>query len=180
MTELEQQLQFAAKAYESSDYDTVLEVLRPLSEQGHAKAQTNLGFMYDQGHGVVQDYAEALSWYRLAADQGHAKAQTNLGSMYYQGHGVVQDNAEAVHWYRLAAKQGDAKAQFNLGVMYANGYGVVQDYGTAYMWLSISASTRPESAESRDIIAKELSSIDLENAQARSQSCVLSNYQECD
>ena len=40
-----------------------------------------LGGMYDNGHGVPQDYAQALTWYRKAADQGYAAAQFNLGSM---------------------------------------------------------------------------------------------------
>ena len=42
----------------------------------------NLGFMYDNGRGVTQDYAEALKWYRLAAELGLADAQTWLGLMY--------------------------------------------------------------------------------------------------
>jgi uncharacterized protein len=28
--------------------------------------------MYDNGDGVIQDYAEAVKWYRLAAEQGNA------------------------------------------------------------------------------------------------------------
>ena len=50
-------------------------------------AQFNLGFMYDEGQGVPQDYAEALKWYRLAAAQGFAKAQFLLGVMYAKGRG---------------------------------------------------------------------------------------------
>jgi len=34
--------------------------------------------MYDNGYGVLQDYAEARKWYRLAADQGVAEAQYTL------------------------------------------------------------------------------------------------------
>ena len=34
--------------------------------------------MYDNGHGVPQDYAEARKWYRLAADQGGISAQYDL------------------------------------------------------------------------------------------------------
>jgi len=87
---------------------------RPLAEQGDASAQTNLGVMYHQGHGVPQDYAEAMKWFRLAAEQGHPSAQTNLGVMYHQGQGVPQDYAEAMKWYRLAADQGHTNAQTNL------------------------------------------------------------------
>ncbi len=49
------------------------------ADQGDADAQLNLGFMYDHGEGVPQNYAEAVRWYRMAADQGNAIAQHNLG-----------------------------------------------------------------------------------------------------
>ena len=41
--------------------------------------------MYDEGLGVVQDYAEAVRWYKMAAVQGDARAQNNLGLMYNMG-----------------------------------------------------------------------------------------------
>ncbi len=40
-----------------------------LAEQGHARAQSNLGFMYQEGGGVQQGYIRAVKWYRLAAGQ---------------------------------------------------------------------------------------------------------------
>jgi uncharacterized protein len=52
--------------------------------------------MYDDGHGVAQDYAQAVVWYRKAADQGAALAQFELGLMYRQGHGAPQDRVSAV------------------------------------------------------------------------------------
>ena len=51
------------------DYATALRELRPLAEQGDARAQYGLGIMYDKGRGVTQDHAEALKWIRLAAEQ---------------------------------------------------------------------------------------------------------------
>jgi hypothetical protein len=104
------------------------------AKQGHAKAQTNLGLMYDKGKGFAQDYKEAVKWYRLAAEQGNAQARTNLGVMYVKGQGVPKDNKEAVKWTRLAAEQGDAQAQTNLGVMLNNGQGVIQDSKEAVKW----------------------------------------------
>ena len=61
------------------------------AEQGNADAQFNLGFMYEYGKGVPQDYQQAAKWYKLAANQGHAYGQYNLGLMYVQGDGVPQD-----------------------------------------------------------------------------------------
>jgi hypothetical protein len=46
--------------------------------QGLANAQTNLGWMFENGKGVAQDRAEAIRLYRLAAAQGHAYATAAL------------------------------------------------------------------------------------------------------
>ena len=54
---------------------------RQAADQGHASAQTNLGWMYEQGRGVRLDRLEAARWYRLAADQGHADAQRRLDGL---------------------------------------------------------------------------------------------------
>jgi len=136
----------AGAAWADSDFD--LETARPVTpedvrepaEQGDAFFQFMLGFMYGNGQGVQQDYAEAVKWYRLAAEQGDADAQYNLGLMYRKGQGVPQDDAEAVKWYRLAAAQGYADAQFNLGAMYFDGRGVPQDDAEAVKWYRLAAA----------------------------------------
>jgi TPR repeat protein len=89
-------------AYQKGDYDAALQVWRPLAEQGDAMAQLNLGFMYDQGYGVPQDFQQAIKWYRRAAEQGNDRAQYNLGLMYDNGDGVPQDYVQAHMWYDLA------------------------------------------------------------------------------
>ena len=65
---------------------------RKAAEQGDAEAQDNLAFMYKNGQGVTQDYAQAVKWYRKAAEQGYAGAQINLGVMYDNGQGVNRRN----------------------------------------------------------------------------------------
>ncbi len=92
-------------AHKRGDYATALREWRPLAKQGNAKAQHNLGVIYDKGRGVPQDDAEAVKWYRKAAEQGVADAQYNLGVMYDNGRGVPQDYAQAHMWYNLAASK---------------------------------------------------------------------------
>ncbi len=121
--------------------------LGQLAEAGDAEAQTELGDRYEDGRGVVQDYAVALSWFRRAADQGHAPGQAALGFMYGTGRGVGRDYAEAVRWYRRAAEQGHAGGQNNLGVMHRDGRGVVQDYGEAVRWFRRAADQGYASAQ---------------------------------
>jgi hypothetical protein len=89
-------------AYNQGNYDSALRVWRPLAEQGNPGAQLNLGFMYDNGYGVPQDYKEAIKWYRRAAEQGNDRAQYNLGLMYDNGDGVPQDYVQAHMWYDIA------------------------------------------------------------------------------
>jgi len=93
-------------AFQRGDYATALREWTPLAEQGHAKAQHNLGLMYRQGMGVEKDFTAAAEWYRRAAEQGIAIAQHNLGVLYYEGDGVEQDYTAAAEWYRRAAEQG--------------------------------------------------------------------------
>src|SRR5262245_20471904 len=75
----------ATAAYSKGDYATALRLLRPLADQGLAKAQIILGIMYANGQGAPKSDTEAMKWYRLAADQGDAGAQTALGVIYVNG-----------------------------------------------------------------------------------------------
>jgi TPR repeat protein len=94
-------------AAEAGDFTTALKEWRPLAEAGDTFALYNLGVMYENGHGVIQDYKESGKLYRLAAEQGYAPAQGNLGIMYYYGHGVIQDNTIAHMWFSVGAANGD-------------------------------------------------------------------------
>ena len=94
------------RAAQSGDFATALREFKVLAEQGNATAQYNLGIMYRNGRGVVQDYKEAVKWYRKSAEQGDAKAQSNLGFMYANGRGVIQDNVYAHMWFNIAASNG--------------------------------------------------------------------------
>ena len=66
-------------AYERGDYAAALAQWQPLAEQGIARAQNNLGVIYENGQGVPRNVVEAMKWYRRAAEQGYAGAQNNLG-----------------------------------------------------------------------------------------------------
>jgi TPR repeat protein len=134
-------------AYESGDYATALRKWTPLAEQGYAAAQSNLGYMFENGKGVPKDNKTAVKWYRLAAE-GYADAQFNLGVMYYNGKGVPKDDRTAVKWYTLAAEQGIASAQYNLGLMCDNGEGVPQDDETAVKWYTLAAKQGDADAQS--------------------------------
>jgi TPR repeat protein len=109
------------------------------ARQGKADAQNNLGGIFYNGLGVVQNYAEALKWWRLSAQQGNASAQTAIGDMYRDGLGTPKNDDEAFKWFQLSAQQGDSGAQNNLGVMYHEGRGVAKNDTEALRLLELSA-----------------------------------------
>lgn len=104
-----------------------------LAEQGDARAQQALAWMYYEGQGRQKDYEKAVFWYRKAADQGNVTAQINLAQMYAYGKGVAQDFSKAARWWEKLAEQGDSKSQSALAGLYFQGAGVKQDIAKALL-----------------------------------------------
>lgn len=143
----ETELKAGLDAYYTASYGEAHALLRPLAEQGVARAQFRLAVMYQRGRGVETNAALAQEWarralpnLRRAAEAGEDWAQSDLGTMYEQGFALDKNEAEAVRWYRRAATQGYAGAQTNLGVMYAQGRGVEQNREQAIEWLKRGAA----------------------------------------
>lgn len=114
---------------------------RLAAEKGHARAQFNLGQIYQFGLGVEEDNEEAIKWYRRAAAQGNSDAQWRIGYFYYAGiFSVRQDYSEAVRWYRMSAEHGNSNAQRNLGLAFENGEGVRLSLEEAMKWFRMAAS----------------------------------------
>ncbi len=125
--------------YEQGRYSDAAIWFHEAAEQGHMKAQSNLGVMYSEGQGVKRDYDDAVKWCRKAAKQGYAQAQTNLCIMYSQGKGVLQDYNKMAKWCHKAAGQGNGQAQAILGIMYSEGQGVERDTEEAVKWFEKAA-----------------------------------------
>jgi uncharacterized protein len=88
---------FAGELYYRGDGEPVI------LARGNAHALGRLGFRYENGFGVPQDYAAAADLYRRAAEQGDAFAQSRLGISYDRGHGVPYDLILSYKWLDLAA-----------------------------------------------------------------------------
>ena len=117
--------------YGALDKDTVEYVkwLKKAAENGHPRAQYELGHLHHVGWYVKKDYAEAARWYRKPAEQGDEDAQCGLGQLY---NGMLTtDYAEAFKWFRMAADQGDLYSLFKVADFYYEGKGVPQDYAEA-------------------------------------------------
>lgn len=101
----------ADKTYLRGDYEKARTKIEFLAHSGEARAQYDLGLMYDKGEGVPQSDAEAMRWYERAAEQGEARAQYNLGLMHLNGQRVQPDLVKAFYWISLSANRGNAQAR---------------------------------------------------------------------
>lgn len=76
--------------------------VRGAARRGNARAQAMLGYAYDTGQGVPQNFVVAVKWYRRAARQGDVVGQYLLAMMYDRGQGVHADRILAQKWLILA------------------------------------------------------------------------------
>ena len=167
------------QAAESGDFKTALTEWVPLAQQGNASAQHNVGLIYENGKGVLENDKTAVKWYTKAAEQGFANAQYSLGNMYDLGKGVSENDKIAVKWYTLAAKQGHAKGQLATGMMYYFGYGVLTSYLRAYMWTSLSSYNGLDVSKPMEIATGRLTPAQIVKAQEMSSRCFESGYTDC-
>jgi uncharacterized protein len=98
---------------------------------GNMHGCTILGYLYEHGLGVAQDYNQARSLFQKACDGGDMIACSNLGGLYGDGKGVPRDYAQARSLYQKACGGGDMAGCNNLGDLYVNGEGVARDYTQA-------------------------------------------------
>lgn len=101
---------------------------RKAADQGHAKAQSEMGVFNKNGWIDGASPAEAKRWWLLAAAQGDADACSSLAldaqrqslEARLKGNATLQKQFrdEAIRWYIKAAEAGDRGSQFELGEMY--------------------------------------------------------------
>jgi TPR repeat protein len=89
--------------------DGVEKRLLQAAEAGDARAQCNLGFLYDNGlddngYVIEGNRPQAVRWLLAAAEQGLPRAQVKLAEVYADGPDISDSHATACGWLLLAAK----------------------------------------------------------------------------
>src|SRR5947208_3013654 len=67
------ELTTASSAYKNGDYQTALNLLRPLAEKGVPEAETRLGYLYCEGKIIPRDEPQAIALLQSAAEHGLAE-----------------------------------------------------------------------------------------------------------
>ncbi len=116
-----QEYDIGLKAYNRGDFERAFEYWLPLAEEGHIRSMIFIGFMYQRGLGVEQNYSRATKWLIKAANLGSEEARQIL---IYPFKGIQQTPEvydEALKWYQAASQAGSIDAGYVLGTLYIEG-----------------------------------------------------------
>lgn len=97
------------------DYKTAMREFRPRADNGEARPQWWVGYMYEGGLGVEQSYDKAIEWYIKSSLGNDRAASYSLGELYSGGNGIPADYDKAEKYFTIASKQGHSEANEKLG-----------------------------------------------------------------
>jgi len=153
------------KSYDSKNWRRAILHLRPLVEQGDARAMVLMGNMYAEGHGVEKDTTEAFVLYRSAAERNNPDGMLATATLYQTGDGVPANTRLAIMWFERGAQLGHQTAAFFYAMHLYQGskgptFDFKPDHVQAYKWFRIAARSRgnPRLAKAADGIAEKLRS----------------------
>lgn len=157
------------KIVENSSIISFPEVLRR-AKAGDPKWQMATGNGYFDGVFQIKDDAEAVKWITLASDAGHIPAHARLGFLYDNMNGSLRDRSLAFKYYLKSAIHGERESQYIVGNRLLKGDGVAIDGLAAYAWFNVcAASFHREAGLIRDLIGRELSPTQIDEAQKLSR-----------
>lgn len=125
--EVGEAFQRAMAARINGDFAALFREMSALAEKGYAKAQFRMGWIYERGIGIPQDYARAREWYAKAMANGEASAIARMGLLYELGLGVEKNYDKAAEYYRHAIREDNAWGYAQMGYLYETGKGVPRD-----------------------------------------------------
>lgn len=99
--------------------------------QGDVDAMNDLGALYYDGRGYVQDFTKAIHYYEMAAKNGNELAREHLGYCYYYGRDIPVDYKKAFQCFVEGALCGRLVSMYKIGDMYRNGYYVEKNHALA-------------------------------------------------
>ncbi len=119
--------QRAMSSQVKGDFSALFREMSLLAEKEYPQAQYRLGWLYERGLGVAQDYAKAHQWFAKAIANGDADAIARTGVLYELGLGVEKDYSKAADYYQRAIRANSAAGYVHLGYLYETGKGVTRD-----------------------------------------------------
>ena len=103
------------------------EYLELIEKESQPIVMNLLGFIYQHGCEVKQDYIKAKGYFERAAKQNDSNGFLNLGNLYANGPADMRDYKKAKEYYELSKNLKNPEAFYQLGNLYMHGNGVTQD-----------------------------------------------------
>jgi TPR repeat protein len=131
------------RAYDKDgNHEQALKFYRQAVDMNYNAASVGLGYAYQYGVGVKQDYRKAFEIYTSALKRGGCDVCENLAILYEEGDGVQQDYRKAAELYTNAIKYNahSIASYTNLAYMYYEGRGVTRDDAKAFQLLKAGAA----------------------------------------
>lgn len=126
------------EAYNRKDFEDAYRIWLPLAEAGNAEAQFRVGFLFNLGEGVDQDFAESKYWYELSSVQNHRGAIVGLGNIHINGIFGDKNRKYGAELLEKATFMGSATAPFLLGLAYDLGKGFPIDKNESHRLYNLS------------------------------------------
>ncbi len=134
--------------YDADDDKTkVFEYMKRAADLGDADAQIRIGYMYEKGIGVEQNYEKAVENYKKGAEQGSDYGFFNLGVLSLEGHGLKQSYENGIIYMSQSALMGHDLGFWGLGELYRDGEGVKKDNNMAADFFHKAAEMGNEEAQ---------------------------------
>ena len=102
-------------AFENGNYRLAYQSWLTSAENMNAAAQYNIGYLYEKGLHLDQNFSKALDWYEKAAANGDVDAQYAAGRMNLEGIGTEIDQEIAITFLQNAAASGNIFSMLTLG-----------------------------------------------------------------
>ena len=131
-----------ALLHSDSEKDKIegVEWLRKAVLAGDNNGMDALGYAYENGLGVAQNYAEAAAWYRKSETAGNSSGTNNLARLKFVGLGEPKDAVQARALFEKASAQGASEATCNLATMLLSGDGGAEDAKRGYVLMQQAAA----------------------------------------
>ena len=100
-----------------------IDEIREQAKKGDARAQYQLGILFEEGKYEKQNLKKAFSLYKSSAESGYDSAYYNLARMYELGKGVLQNFSLAIGYYNKLEDKDHAENAFRLAHLYEAGLG---------------------------------------------------------
>lgn len=143
----------SANKYSEEYYSQALSNIQNAAKQGHQEAQYVLGWCYDKGYILPQDYGKALEYYRKATSRRFMpEAKHDIPIVLYEigsQHYLAEQYSQAFSNLKAAAEDTTnpiPQAMTLLAGCYEYGYGTTEDLDKARYWREKAASYSDEDA----------------------------------